>query len=72
MPTIDSQDDSSIRAFIRTPPSAPHSVQRARSVLRAPRRPTRAGTGGQSPIVVILIIMFIQRVITYYIYPNVI
>jgi len=25
-----------------------------------------------SPIIVILIIMFIQRVITYYIYPNVI
>jgi YggT family protein len=24
-----------------------------------------------SPIIVILIIMFIQRVITYYIYPNV-
>ena len=40
----------------------------------APIRRMLPSLGGLdlSPIVVILIIMFLQRVITYYIYPNVI
>ena len=40
----------------------------------APIRRIMPNLGGLdiSPIIVILIIMFIQRVITYYIYPNVI
>ena len=40
----------------------------------APIRNVMPNFGGLdiSPIIVILIIMFIQRVITYYIYPNVI
>ena len=42
--------------------------------LLAPIRSFMPNLGGLdiSPIIVILIIMFIQRVITYYIYPNVI
>ena len=42
--------------------------------LLAPIRSFMPNLGGLdiSPIILILIIMFIQRVITYYIYPNVI
>ena len=42
--------------------------------LLAPIRAFMPNLGGLdiSPIILILIIMFIQRVITYYIYPNVI
>ena len=36
------------------------------------RMPPSLGGLDLSPIVVILIIMFLQRVITYYVYPNVI
>ena len=41
--------------------------------LLAPIRSIMPNLGGLdiSPIILILIIMFIQRVITYYIYPNV-
>src|SRR2546428_1012379 len=47
VPTSDVHDASSTFALNRTLPSVPHAAQRARRMIRPPRRRMRAWTGGE-------------------------